>query len=54
MKYLLIMLIAIALLSALIIYAALTVPLSEYDRLIDDEQQIEFLKTLNKKSRKVR
>lgn len=44
MKSLIILLAALGLLAALIIYAALTVPLSDYDRLIDDEAQMEALR----------
>ena len=44
MKALIIMLIVLGILAVLILWAALTVPMSEYDRLIDDEAQEEFLR----------
>lgn len=52
MKYLLIITITIALFLALVVYAMLSVPLSEYDRRIDDEQQMEALKILNRERQK--
>ncbi len=44
MKALIIMLIVLGILAVLILWSALTVPMSEYDRLIDDEAQEEFLR----------
>lgn len=42
------LLIAFAVLTVLILYSALTVPLDEYDRRIDDEEQMKFLRERKK------
>ncbi len=44
MTALIVMLIVLGIVAVLILWAALTVPMSEYDRLIDDEAQLEFLR----------
>lgn len=44
MKALIIMFLIMSAMFALIVYAAVTVPLSEYDRLVDDEAQAEYLR----------
>lgn len=44
MKLLIILLLAMGLFAVLILWSALTVPISDYDRLVDDEAQLEYLK----------
>lgn len=44
MKILIILLIGLGIMAVLILWSALTVPLSDYDRLVDDEAQMEFLR----------
>ena len=44
MKALIIMLIIAGIVAVLILWSALTVPMSEYDRKVDDEAQEEFLR----------
>lgn len=44
MKALIIMLIIAGIMAVLILWSALTVPMSEYDRKVDDEAQQEYLK----------
>lgn len=46
MKALIIMLVVIGIMAVLILWSALTVPMSEYDRLVDDEAQMEYFKQL--------
>ena len=48
MKALIIMLIGLGLFAVLIIWSALTVPISDYDRKVDDEKQMEYLERLRK------
>lgn len=51
MKVLIIMLVMIGIMAVLILWSALTVPMSEYDRLVDDEKQMEYLERLRKGAR---
>lgn len=48
MTALIIMLMIAAIMAVLILWSALTVPMSEYDRLVDDEAQMEYLERLRK------
>lgn len=48
MKVLIIMLVMIGIMAVLILWSALTVPMSEYDRKVDDEAQEEFLRERRK------
>lgn len=48
MKALIIMLIVLGIVAVLILWSALTVPMSEYDRLVDDEKQMKYLERLRK------
>ena len=51
MKILLIMLIALGIMTVLILWSAMTVPLSEYERMLDDEAQEEFLRKWKEKKK---
>lgn len=51
MKVLVVMLIIVGLMAVLILWSAMTVPMSEYDRLVDDEKQMEYLERLRKGAR---
>ena len=44
MKALIIMLIVLGIVAVLILWSALSVPMSEYDRKVDDDAQEEFLR----------
>lgn len=48
MKALIIMLVLAGIMAVLILWSALTVPMSEYDRKVDDEAQLEFLRKRSK------
>ena len=52
MKVLIIMLVMIGIMAVLILWSALTVPMSEYDRKVDDEAQEEFLRERRKRWKK--